>query len=40
MRTLAYPVRCEPGDKPGISMITFRDVPETITQGESEEDAL
>ena len=40
MRTFAYPVRFEPGDKPGVSVITFRDVPEAITQGESAEDAL
>ena len=40
MRTFAYPVRFEPGDKPGVSVITFRDVPEAITQGELEEDAL
>lgn len=40
MRTFAYPARFERGDKPGVFVITFRDVPEAITQGNGERDAL
>jgi antitoxin HicB len=40
VRTFAYPARFEHGDKPGVLVITFRDVPEAITQGEGEKDAL
>ena len=40
MRTFVYPARFEPGDKPGVLVITFRDVPEAITQGEGQKDAL
>jgi len=40
VRTFVYPARFEPGDKPGVLVITFRDVPEAITQGEGEQDAL
>jgi antitoxin HicB len=40
VRTFAYPARFERGDKPGVLVITFRDVPEAITQGEGEKDAL
>ena len=40
MRTFVYPARFEPGDKPGVVVITFRDVPEAITQGKGERDAL
>ena len=40
MRTFVYPARFEPGDKPGVIVITFRDVPEAITQGKGEKDAL
>ena len=40
MRTFVYPARFEPGDKPGVLVITFRDVPEAITQGKGEKDAL
>jgi antitoxin HicB len=40
MRTFVYPARFERGDKPGVLVITFRDVPEAITQGKGEKDAL
>jgi antitoxin HicB len=40
MRTFVYPARFEGGDKPGVLVITFRDVPEAITQGKGEKDAL
>ena len=40
MRTFVYPARFERGDKPEVLVITFRDVPEAITQGEGEKDAL
>ena len=38
MRTSVYPSKFERGDKPGVLVITFRDVPEAITQGEGEKD--
>ena len=40
MRTFVYPARFERGDKPGVVVISFRDVPEAITQGNGERDAL
>jgi antitoxin HicB len=40
MRTFVYPARFEPGDKPGVLVITFRDLSEAITQGKGEKDAL
>jgi len=40
MRTLVYPARFEPGDKPGVLVITFRDFSAAITQGNGEKDAL
>jgi antitoxin HicB len=40
VRTFVYPARFEPGDKPEVLVITFRDVPEAITQGKGEKDAL
>lgn len=40
MRTFVYPARFERGDKAGVLVITFRDVPEAITQGKGEKDAL
>jgi antitoxin HicB len=40
VRTFVYPARFERGDKPGVLVISFRDVPEAITQGEGEKDAL
>lgn len=40
MRTFAYPARFAHGDKPGVLVITFRDIPEAITQGKGERDAL
>ena len=40
MRTFVYPARFERGDKPRVLVITFRDVPEAITQGKGEKEAL
>lgn len=40
MRTFAYPARFERGDKSGVLVITFRDIPEAITQGKGEKDAI
>jgi len=40
VRTFAYPARFERGDRPGVFVITFRDVPEAITQGNGLSDAL
>ena len=40
MRTFLYPARFESGDKPGVFVIGFRDIPEAITQGKGERDAL
>ena len=40
MRTFAYPARFERGDKPGVLVATFRDIPEAITQGDGEKNAL
>ena len=40
MRTCVYPAKFERGDKSGVLVVTFRDVPEAITQGNGERDAL
>lgn len=40
MRTFVYPARFDKGHKPGVLVIGFRDVPEAITQGNAERDAL
>ena len=40
MRTFVYPARFGRGDMPGVLVVTFRDVPEAITQGKGEKDAL
>ena len=40
MRSFSYPARFERGDTPGTLVITFRDVPEAITWGKGEKDAL
>ena len=40
MRAFVYPAKFERGDKPGVIVVTFRDVPEAITQGDGEKDAL
>lgn len=40
MRTFVYPVKLERGDRAGVLVVTFRDVPEAITQGKGERDAL
>ena len=40
MRTFVYPARFERGNKSGVVVVSFRDVPEAITQGTGERDAL
>ena len=40
MRAFAYPARFERGNKPGVVVITLRNVPEAITQGVEWKDAL
>jgi antitoxin HicB len=40
MRAFVYPARFEPGAKPAVLVVTFRDIPEAITQGKGEKDAL
>jgi antitoxin HicB len=40
MRTFAYKARFEPGEKRGVIVVSFPDVPEAITEGEGEVDAL
>jgi antitoxin HicB len=40
MRTFMYPAKLERGEAQGVFVITFRDVPEAITQGKGEKDAL
>jgi antitoxin HicB len=40
VRTFVYPSKFERGDKSGVFVVTFRDVPEAITQGNGEKDAL
>jgi antitoxin HicB len=40
MRTFVYPARFERGDKSGVLVVTFRNIPEAITQGNGEKDAL
>jgi antitoxin HicB len=39
-RTFVYPAKFEGGEKPGVLVITFRDIPEAIAQGNGERDAL
>jgi antitoxin HicB len=40
VRTFVYPAKLERGDRTGVLVVTFRDVPEAITQGIGEKDAL
>ena len=40
MRTFTYRARLESGEREGVVVATFPDVPEAITQGEGEKDAL
>ncbi|PIO96436.1 type II toxin-antitoxin system HicB family antitoxin [Pleomorphomonas carboxyditropha] len=39
MKTYGYAAQFEPGDDPGIIVVTFPDVPEAITEGEGMSDA-
>jgi antitoxin HicB len=39
MRTFIYAARFEPGDESGV-VVSFTDVPEAITQGEDQADAM
>lgn len=40
MRTYTYRAAMETGERPGILVVTFPDVPEAITEGRGEDDAL
>jgi len=40
VRTFVYPARFERGGRPGVVVVTFRDVPEAITQGKGAKDAI
>ena len=40
MVTFMYPARFERGEKPAVLVVTFRDLPEAITQGRGEKDAI
>ena len=40
VRTFLYPARLEPGEKAGVLVVSFRDVPEAITQGKGVKEAL
>jgi antitoxin HicB len=40
MRTYAYRAKIEPGEHPGIVVVSFPDVPEAITEGKGQADAL
>jgi antitoxin HicB len=40
MRTFTYKAVVEPGDRKGVAVVTFPDVPEAITEGRGETDAL
>jgi antitoxin HicB len=40
MQTFVYPAKFERGDAPGVIVVSFRDVPEAITQGKGEKDTL
>ena len=40
MKTWAYPVTLETGDEEGVMIASFADVPEAISEGEGEDDAL
>jgi antitoxin HicB len=40
MQTFVYPAKFERGENRGVLVITFRDIPEAITQGRGEKDAI
>lgn len=40
MKTWAYPVTLEAGEENGVIVASFKDLPEAITEGEDEADAL
>jgi antitoxin HicB len=40
MRTFVYRARFEPGEKRGVMVVSFPDVPEAITEGRGEADAV
>ena len=39
MRTFVHRARFEPGEKRGVIVVSFPDVPEAITEGRGEADA-
>jgi len=40
MQTFMYPAKLERGETRGILVVTLRDIPEAITQGRGEKDAI
>jgi antitoxin HicB len=40
MRTFVYRARFEPGEKRGVIVVSFPDVPEAITEGKGEADTM
>jgi antitoxin HicB len=40
MRTYTFRATLEPGERPGVLVVTFPDVPEAITQGGGREESL
>jgi antitoxin HicB len=40
VQTFSYPARFGRGEEPGVLVVTFRDVPEAITQGNGKKDAV
>jgi antitoxin HicB len=40
MRTFVYRARLEPGERRGVIVVSFPDVPEAITEGRGKDDAL
>jgi antitoxin HicB len=40
MRTFVYRARFAPGEKRGVIVVSFPDVPEAITEGQGEADAM
>ena len=40
MRTFVYRARFEPGEKRGVIVVSFPDVPEAITEGKGEPDVM
>eukprot|EP01035_Chromulina_nebulosa_P041266 gene41266-55811_t len=39
MKTYSYPALFEPGDDPAVSVVTFEDIPEAVSEGDGLADA-